>query len=72
MCIESLSSLLLVILAFSEVAFLILKSFPETRSHLLEFLLKAHQQIPLFGTTLVVLTILWPLPIFIFQRLHPA
>ena len=72
LCIESLSSLLLAILAFSEVAFLILRSFPETRSQLLELLLKAHQRIPLFGTALIVLTILRPIPFFIFQRLHPA
>jgi hypothetical protein len=71
MCIDSLSSLLLAIIAFSEVAFLILKSFPETRSLLLELLLKAHQRLRIFGTALIVLTILEPTIVFILHCLHP-
>jgi len=68
--LEALCDLLVAVLAFSEVAFLVSRAFPDVRSYILRLLLGAHQQVRTLGITILVLAVSAPSVALAFLLLH--
>ncbi|HEY2710878.1 MAG TPA: hypothetical protein VGI60_00045 [Chthoniobacterales bacterium] len=70
MGIDAISDLLVAVLAFSEVAFLISRAFPEVQSRLLVFLLAARRRVGAIGLAACLLTFCVPIGSLLFLWLH--
>jgi hypothetical protein len=70
MVVAVLCDLLVAVLAFSEVAFLISRAFPDVRSRLLTFLLRARHRTRAIGISACILTVISPLIYLIVYFIH--
>ena len=68
--LEHLGRFLLAVLAFSEVAFLLSRAFPEFDSRLLRWLLSAHRRVRIIGIAAISVTVAGPLLAFAYVYLH--
>ena len=68
--IEAVVDLLVAVLAFSEVAFLVSRAFPDIHSRLLTFLLAARGRVRTIGLTACLLTASVPIAALLFLWLH--
>jgi hypothetical protein len=69
-CIEGLGNLLLALLAFSEVAFLVSRAYPESHSRLLAFFFRLHDYVREIGVAALILVVSTPLLTFVFLHFH--
>jgi hypothetical protein len=69
-CIDGIADLLVAVLAFSEVAFLVSRAFPDVHSRLLTFLLGARRHVGTIGLAACLLTVSLPLGALVFLWLH--
>ncbi len=70
MLIGAVCDLVIAVLAFSEVAFLVSRAFPEVQSRLLTFLLGARQHVRALGFAACLLTVSVPIIALIFLWIH--
>ena len=66
----TVGDLLVAVLAFSEVAFLVRRAFPDVESKILSFLLRARTHIPALGIAACICTVSVPIMYFVILWLH--
>jgi hypothetical protein len=66
-CVGSLTNLLAVVIAFSDVAFLISKAYPNMQSRVLSFFLGVRRHVTSLGIILMALTVLNPILMILFH-----
>jgi hypothetical protein len=68
--ISAAADFIVLVLALSEISSLISKAYPESRSVIIRYLLRAHAYVRPLGVSAVALALIYPVPALIYRLIH--